>query len=83
MKTDENIKYGSLTYGLKLESRTTYCLITVSIHAELASGTCRHAIAEALMIKSFTDNLTLSFSRDLFNCSRNFIKSSISISDVR
>ena len=45
---------------------TTYCLMKVSFHDELASGTFLHASAEALMIKSFTDSLILSLDRISF-----------------
>ena len=43
----------------------------LSIHEELASGTFLHDKAEAFIIKSFTDNLMLSFDRISLNSLRN------------
>lgn len=43
-----------------VNDEVTHCRITVSIQEELASGTFKHASADALMMKSFTDSLMLS-----------------------
>jgi len=53
-------------------STSSYCRMTVSIQAELASGTLRLAIATALMMKSFTETRAPCFSYFLFTLARNF-----------
>lgn len=59
----------------------TYCLMESFIQELLASGTALRARAEALTIKSLTDNLYLS-SEDLLRTSRSFMTLSISSSTV-
>ena len=45
----------------------TYCLINVSCHEELASGTFKQESAAALMTKSFTESLILSLANIAFS----------------
>lgn len=70
--TESNLKEeGIVTLSTDGSDCTTYCLMTLPNHAELTSGTFLHAMAAALIIKSFTDNLEPDFSNDLLNRARN------------
>lgn len=51
----------TLRFPEKTPWSNTYCLINSFIQYELASGICLQDKAEALMIKSFTDNLYSAF----------------------
>lgn len=53
-------------------STSSYSLMNVSIHAELASGTLRLATPTALMMKSLTETRAPCFSYFLFTWARNF-----------
>lgn len=62
---------------------TTYILMKLPCHDELASGTFFDANAVALITKSLNDNFTPSFSRFLLNLARSAVSLSTLISTVR
>lgn len=61
----------SFVLSLICNQSRTHCLIVLPSQAELTSGTFLHAMAAALMTKSFTDNFEPVFSSDLLKRARN------------
>lgn len=57
-------------YVRACEREMTYCLMKLSIQAELAAGIFLHAKDAALMTKSFTESLTPSPAKVSFNSDR-------------